>query len=113
MIDITSRDAEDIKVVDIEGKLNTGASPDAEAFINDLIDEGATKILLNLEELDFISSTGLRVILATGKKLSEMGGKLVLCSPNHTVSDVFRMSGFNQMFSVLDTEAEALKNFQG
>jgi len=111
MIDITARDVEDIKVVEIAGKLNTGASPEAETFINDLIDEGATKILLNLEDLDFISSTGLRVILATGKKLSAVGGKVVLCSPNKTVSDVFKMSGFNQMFSVLDTEEEALNNF--
>lgn len=111
MIDITARDEGAIKVVDIEGKLNTGASPDAEAFINDLIDDGATKVLLNLEELDFISSTGLRVILATGKKLTEMGGKLVLCSPNHTVSDVFRMSGFNQMFTVTTSEEDALKSF--
>ena len=111
MIDITSRDEGDIKVVVIEGKLNTGASPDAEDFINELIDDGATKILLNLEDLDFISSTGLRVILATGKRLLEVGGKLVLCSPNQTVADVFRMSGFNQMFSVFDTEGEALENF--
>ena len=111
MIDITSRDEGDIKIVVIEGKLNTGASPETEEYINDLIDDGATKILLNLEDLDFISSTGLRVILATGKKLSEVGGKLVLCNPNHTVSDVFRMSGFNQMFSVLDTEEDALKSF--
>ena len=111
MIDITSRDEGDIKVVVIEGKLNTGASPDAEDFINELIDDGATKILLNLEDLDFISSTGLRVILATGKRLLAVGGKLVLCNPNQTVADVFRMSGFNQMFSVLDTEEEALNNF--
>lgn len=111
MIDITARDVEDIKVIKIAGKLNTGASPEAEAYINERIDEGATKILLNLEELDFISSTGLRVILATGKKLSALGGKIVLCSPNHTVSDVFKMSGFNQMFSVLDTEEEALNDF--
>ena len=111
MIDITTRDAKGIKVVEIAGKLNTGASPEAEDFINELIDEGATNILLNLEELDFISSTGLRVILATGKKLAAISGKLVLCSPNHTVSDVFKMSGFNQMFSVFKTEAEALKTF--
>lgn len=111
MIDITSRDEGDIKVVVIEGKLNTGASPEAESYINELIDNGATKILFNLEDLDFIASTGLRVILATGKKLTKVGGKLVLCNPNHTVSDVFKMSGFNQMFTVLDNEAEALKNF--
>ena len=111
MIDILSRNEGDITVVEIAGKLNTGASPEAEGFVNDLIDEGATKILFNFEELDFISSTGLRVILATGKKLTAIGGKLVLCSPNHTVSDVFRMSGFNQMFNVFETEVEALKSF--
>ncbi len=111
MIDISSKTEGDITVVEIEGKLNTGASPEAEAYVNDLIDEGAIKILFNLEDLDFISSTGLRIILATGKKLTGLGGKLVLCSPNKTVSDVFRMSGFNQMFSVLENEEEALKNF--
>ena len=111
MIDISSRDAGAVKVVVIEGKLNTGASPEAEAFISDLIDAGATKILVNLADLDFISSTGLRVILVTGKKLAAVSGKLVLCSPNITVSDVFRMSGFNKMFSVLGTEEEALNQF--
>jgi anti-sigma B factor antagonist len=111
MIDITSRESEGIRIVDIAGKLHTGASPEAEEFINNLIEEGATKILLNLRDLDFISSTGLRVILATGKKLLEKGGKLVLCSPNATVSDVFRLSGYYQMFSILGTEEEALGSF--
>ena len=57
MIDISSRNERTITVVEIAGKLNTGASPEAEAYVNDLIDEGATKILFNLEDLDFISST--------------------------------------------------------
>ena len=67
MIDITSRDENGITVIEIEGKLNTGASPDAEKFLNELLEEGVTKIILNLEQLDFIASTGLRVILSTGK----------------------------------------------
>ncbi|HSG24497.1 MAG TPA: STAS domain-containing protein [Anaerolineales bacterium] len=111
MIDITSRDESGITVVEIEGKMNTGASPDAEKFLNRLLDEGATKILLNLEYLDFIASTGLRVILATGKKLAGVSGKLVICSANLTVMDVLKMSGFNQMFNVFDSEEEALASF--
>ena len=111
MIDITSRDEGGIIVVEIEGKMNTGASPDAEKFLNRLLDEGDTKILLNLEYLDFIASTGLRVILSTGKKLAGVSGKLVICSPNLTVMDVLKMSGFNQMFNVFDSEEEALASF--
>jgi anti-sigma B factor antagonist len=111
MIDIDSRDENGIMVVEIEGKLNTGASPDAEKFLNSLLDDGATKILLNMEDMDFISSTGLRVILSTGKKLAAVSGKLIICNPNLTVMDVLKMSGFSQMFKVFDSEEEALSSF--
>lgn len=111
MIDITSREEGGITIVEIEGKMNTGASPDAEKFMNRLLDEGVTKVLLNLEHLDFIASTGLRVILSTGKKLAGVSGKLVICNPNLTVMDVLKMSGFSQMFSVFDSEEAALTSF--
>ncbi len=111
MIDITSRDENKVMVVEIEGKMNTGASPDAEKYLNELLDEGASNILLNLEYLDFIASTGLRVILSTGKKLAKLGGKLVICNPNLTVMDVLKMSGFSQMFNVFDSEEEGLGSF--
>ena len=111
MMDIEARDVNDVKVVDIIGKLNTGTSPEAEQFINDCIEEGANKILLNFEELDYISSTGLRVVLATGKKLATTNGKLLLCSLNPTVGEVFKISGFSSMFGVFDNEDEALSNF--
>jgi anti-sigma B factor antagonist len=110
-MDIEERDVNGVKVVDVFGKLNTGTSPEAEAFLNELIDEGANNFVLNLEELDFIASTGLRVILATGKKVSANGGKLVICNPNPTVGDVLRMSGFDKMFNVFATEDEALQGF--
>ena len=67
MLDIEDREVNGVTVVDFFGKMNTSTSPEAEKYINQLVDQGANKILLNLEELDFISSTGLRVILATGK----------------------------------------------
>ena len=111
MIDITSRTKNDVTVVEIEGKLNTGASPDADKFLNGLLEKGITNIVLNLEYLDYIASTGLRVILSTGKKLAKAGGKLAICNPNHTVKDVLKMSGFSQMFGVFDSEEEALKDF--
>ena len=110
MIEITSRDENGATVVDIEGKMNTEASPDAEKYISALLDEGAIKILLNLEHLDFVASTGLRVILSTGKKLTKIGGKLMICNPNLTVMDVLKMSGFTTMFKVYESEEEALTN---
>ena len=111
MIDVSSREENGVQVVEVEGKLNTGASPDLDKFLAALVEDGTTKILLNLEYLDFIASTGLRVILATGKKLVGVGGKLVICNPNVMVMDVLKMSGFSQMFEVFDNEEDGLAVF--
>lgn len=110
-MDITEREINNVNVVSFEGKLNTKTSPDAESFLSDLVGDGATKILLNFEELDFISSTGLRTILSTGKKLRKVKGEIRLCALNITITDIFKMSGFNKMFKIFDTEEEALSNF--
>ena len=91
--------------------MDTGTSPEAEKYVNSLLDDGANNMVMNLEELDFISSTGLRVILSTGKKLMGSGGKLTLCNPNITVNDVLKMSGFNRMFGVYESEEEALASY--
>ena len=110
MLDFEHKDKDGITVVYFFGKMDTRTSPDAEKYVNKLIEEGNKDILMNFEELDFISSTGLRVILATGKKLSG-SGKLTICSPNITVNDVLNMSGFNKMFGVFETEEEALQSY--
>ena len=110
MIDISSRDENGATVVDIEGKMNTEASPEAEKYMSALLDDGATKILMNFENLDFVASTGLRVILMTGKKLAKTGGKLAICNPNLTVMDVLKMSGFSKIFDVYENEKEALNS---
>jgi anti-anti-sigma factor len=111
MLDLMDRNEGDVVVVEVEGKMNTTDSPEAGAYLDDLLAEGATKILLNLAGVDFVASTGLRVILATGKKLAASGGKMVICELNPTVKEVFRMSGFSQMFTVTETEAEGLAAF--
>jgi anti-anti-sigma factor len=111
MLDIEHENKDGVTVVYFMGKMDTRTSPEAEKYVNGLLDEGETNVLMNFEDLDFISSTGLRVILATGKKLMASSGKLTLCSPNITVNDVLKMSGFNRMFGVYETEEDALESY--
>ena len=108
---IETRESQGIQIVAFEGNLDTNTSPEAESKINELIDAGKQKLLVNFEQLNFISSAGLRVLLATVKKLNASGGELRICSLNATVQEVFDISGFITILSVKSTEEEALSSF--
>ena len=108
---IEVRESNDVKILEFEGNLDTNTSPDAEAKLNELIDNGSQKLLINFGKLNFISSAGLRVLLATAKKLKGTGGKLQICDLNPTVQEVFDISGFGSILNVSNSEDEALSSF--
>ncbi len=108
---LTVGDAGDVKIVRIEGELNTQTTSDAEAQLTQLIDTGARKVVVNFERLAYISSAGLYILLAAAKQLQVSGGELRLCSLSDLVREVFEMSGFDTIVSVSKNEAEALKGF--
>ena len=110
-MEITTRDVNDVKVVQIEGELDTGSSPNAQNQLDQLRGQGVKKILLDLTNLDFISSAGLRVLLATAQELKEDSGDLRVCSLNREVKEVFDISGFSTLLMVFDNEAKALSGF--
>ena len=112
-MEITTTEMEDVKVLAIQGHLDTNTSPDAESAISALIDSSAQKLLINFEELEYISSAGLRVLLATAKKLKASGGDLKICCLNETVQEVFDISGFSTILAVSASAALARRYARG
>ena len=110
-MEITTRDANDVKVVQMDGELDTGASPDAQKQLDQLREQGVKKMLLDMSKLDFISSAGLRVLLTTAQELKADSGGLRVCNLNATVKEVFDISGFSTLLMVFDNEAKALSGF--
>jgi anti-sigma B factor antagonist len=108
---LTVGDAGEVKIVRIEGELDTLTSRDAEAQLTQLIDAGARKVVVNFERLVYISSVGLSMLLAAAKQLQVSGGELRVCSLSDVVQEVFHISGFDSILSVSKNEAEALKGF--
>ena len=110
-MEISVTDSGDVKILSFQGNLDTNTSPDAESEINKLIDAGAQKLLVNFENLEYVSSAGLRIMLATAKKLGATQGDLKICCLNETVQEVFDISGFSTILNVAKTEEEALSGF--
>ena len=110
-MDISSETKDNITVVRFEGNLDTNTSTDAQDYLNKLIDGGASKVVVCFDKVDFVSSAGLRVLLATAKKLGGGGGVLRVCGLNETVTEVFEISGFATILNVFPSESEALADF--
>ena len=102
---------EGVKVISIEGRLDTNTSKEANNELTKLVDEGKTKLIIDLSNLDYISSSGLRILLALSKEIKALKGEMRICGLNETVKEVFEISGFTMILKVLKTIEEAKADF--
>jgi len=107
-LDTTTADA--ATIVRCEGKLDSNTSGELHGHLDELIEGGAQKLLIDLSGVDFVSSAGLRVLLMTAKRLSGDGG-LRISGLNESVNEVFEISGLSAVFDLFATEAEAAQDF--
>jgi anti-anti-sigma factor len=107
-MEIQKRKEKDVTVIGVKGRLDAVSSPELEKELTGLMEEGETLFVLDFGALDYISSAGLRTILAATKKLKEKNGKLLLTSLKDVVKEVFDISGFSTIIPILDTVETAL-----
>lgn len=95
-------------VVRPAGRIDTAAAPALERELTELIGDGTRKIALDFSRVLYISSGGLRVLLATAKKLRNDGDAFALCSLTPEVTKILTLAGFTTIFSIYPSEGEAL-----
>ena len=76
------------------GRLDTSTSPATEEEIMSSL-EGVTELILDCTDMEYISSSGLRIILSLQKKMTEEGGTMKVTGINEMVRDIFEMTGMN------------------
>lgn len=100
----------DFTILRIKGRIDTINSSALEAEVNELFDSGEKNLIFNCSEMDYISSSGLRVFLVAQKKAISIKGKLYLCNMQPAIQEIFRISGFSNLFRIFDTQEEILEN---
>ena len=91
--------AEDKKLtVEVKGRLDTTTAPELEAALKESL-EGVEKLTLNFAELEYISSAGLRVLLATQKAMQGKG-EMIVTGVNDIVMEVFEVTGFCDILNI-------------
>ena len=110
-MEIEQRIEGSVTIVSPHQKLDTGTAPIAGQALATLIQNGAQQIVVDFSDVPYVSSAGLRILLATAKQLRATGGELRVCALNDAVQEVFDISGFNTLLPVFDSQADAVREF--
>lgn len=98
-MNITKTIENDKLTIEIEGRLDTSTSPELEKELAESLDS-VSDLTFDFTNLDYVSSSGLRVLLATQKAINLKGGKMVVRNSNDEIKEVFEITGFDQILTL-------------
>lgn len=97
-----------VAVVTVEGRIDTVNASEFERCMLECMAKGHRDLVVDLSRLDYISSAGLRSVLAVAKKAKSAGGGMACCSLQGVVKKVFEISGFVSILPVYESLEKAL-----
>lgn len=107
-MDIQIQETGNAWVVAVSGKLDAVSAGDYEKAVNQLITDDRIRLVVDFAQLSYISSAGLRVLLATAKQLKPKGGVALFANLQEGVRDVFEMTGFSSILGIHPSVESAL-----
>lgn len=103
---ITTEQMDAGMLVSLSGRLDVTSAPEFQQAGAELADKGNDTLIVDCGGLEYISSAGLRSVLFLAKKLKGQGGELKFCGLTGMVDEVFKVSGFHSMFTIVPTAAD-------
>jgi anti-sigma B factor antagonist len=101
------RAADDVWVIALAGEVDLYTAPEFKQQLLDVIDEGASHVIVDLTDTTFIDSTTLGVLVGGIKRLRPKGGQLSIVCSDRNINKIFEITGLNRVFSIHADRAEA------
>jgi stage II sporulation protein AA (anti-sigma F factor antagonist) len=102
----------DILVVYLEGRLDVSVANEVEETLAELIDkDDHKKVVLNMDGIEYMSSSGFRACISTLRKLNAKEGSLKMCNIKPAVKRIFDVIELTSLFDIYSSEDEALSSF--
>ena len=107
-IDIGEERNGEVLILVPTGRLDSANAHSFESVVMDHVGNGVRRLIVDFSRLDFVSSSGSRVLLMVAQALKAEAGTLVLCSMKDHIREVFDVSGFSRIIPIRDSREEAL-----
>ena len=102
---------EKIWLVTISGRLDQSQSDLLQTLLHNLLEDGHLELIIDLTEVSYINSGGLRCLVTGWREANKLGGQLVLSCLNSRISEIFSTVGFDKVFHIFDTREQAKQHF--
>mgnify|MGYP001766905098 CR=1 FL=1 len=109
MFECTVADQTSYKRLTVRGRIDALSAQEMQSALTALIQEGGRILLADLSGVHYISSAGLRIFIGTQKQLKKAGGEILLAGLLPQVLEVFKVSGFDQLFRIVSGTDDILK----
>lgn len=111
-MEITVKELKRTTLVAVKGRVDSSTAPRLETVLNEIMDKGNYRIVVDLAELDFTSSAGIRVLITAAKTCRRWNrGDLYLAAlPTH-IAETFELAGLTRVFKIFPDTVEAVGNF--
>lgn len=97
-----------VKVIHIHGDLDSMGTHMVEKSFESALDGPTQRVVVDMQDVSFISSAGMAMLLVKGKNLRQQRGQLVLASASERVREVLALAGFNELFDMYPTVDDAV-----
>jgi anti-sigma B factor antagonist len=110
-LEITSRENEGVKILDLSGKLAVGGASDLRERVTAETAAGSLRQLLNLKDVEYIDSTGLGTMVICHMAVQKAGGKLKLVNLNRRNLELVLLTKLTTVFEIFNDEQAAINSF--
>lgn len=104
---VSSRTQEWMVIVQVTGELDAATAPELRQLLYQHLDEGTRWMLTDFQELEYIDSVGLGLLINVAKRVGEVGGKMAVVCARPNVLRVFEISGTSELLNLRQVEAQA------
>jgi anti-sigma B factor antagonist len=111
-MEINRRENGDIVIFDINGEIDLYNAPEIKDKIKEEMNKNKVNIIINLDKVSYIDSSGIGVLISSLSNLKKVGGALKLINVYASVRKVFELTKLTSFFDIYDSESDALAAFK-
>ena len=101
------------EVVEVEGEIDVYTAPRLRELLIELVNKGHFRLIVNMEKVEFLDSTGLGVLVGGLKRVRAHDGSLDLVCTQERILKIFRITGLTEVFGIYETADQAIAATKG